>query len=79
MLAAVLMLALLLPSLAAAQPRKVDVARSEQTIGSWMLSCAMDPMTDTQVATSCGWWFRVTATPAWRWRCNCALTSSFPW
>ncbi|MGA9013260.1 MAG: hypothetical protein WB509_12245 [Acetobacteraceae bacterium] len=49
MRAAVLLLALLLPSLAAAQPRKVDVARSEQTIGSWMLSCAMDPMTDTQV------------------------------
>ena len=23
--------------------------RSEQTIGSWVLSCAMDPMTDAQV------------------------------
>ena len=34
---------------ASAQPRKVDVPRSEQTIGSWLLSCAMDPMTDAQV------------------------------
>ena len=37
------------PFLALAQPRKVDVPRSEQTIGSWLLSCAMDPMTDAQV------------------------------
>ncbi len=40
---------LLCPLLANAQPRKVDVPRSEQTIGSWVLSCAMDPMTDAQV------------------------------
>ena len=32
-----------------AQPRKVDVPRSEQTIGSWLITCAMDPMTDAQV------------------------------
>jgi hypothetical protein len=32
-----------------AQPRKVEVARSEQTIGSWLVSCAMDPMTDARV------------------------------
>jgi hypothetical protein len=32
-----------------AQPRKVDVARSEQTIGSWVITCATDPMTDAQV------------------------------
>lgn len=40
---------LLLPVLATAQPRRVDVPHSEQTIGSWLLACAMDPMTDTQV------------------------------
>jgi hypothetical protein len=39
----------LCPLLAVAQPRKVEVPRSEQTIGSWVLSCAMDPMTDAQV------------------------------
>ena len=32
-----------------AQPRKVDVPRSEQTIGSWLISCATNPMTDAQV------------------------------
>jgi hypothetical protein len=46
----VLALCLLLgPSLAMAQPRKVDVPHSDQEIGSWLLSCAMDPMTDAQV------------------------------
>jgi hypothetical protein len=39
---------LLAPTLAHAQARKVDVPRSEQTIGSWVLSCASDPMTDAQ-------------------------------
>lgn len=39
---------LLSPLPAAAQARKVDVQRSEQTIGSWVLSCAADPMTDIQ-------------------------------
>lgn len=39
---------LLCPLLAAAQPRKVDVPHSEQTIGSWLLTCATDPMTDAQ-------------------------------
>ena len=32
-----------------AQPRKLEVPRSEQTIGSWLISCATDPMTDAQV------------------------------
>jgi hypothetical protein len=36
-------------TVASAQPRKVDVPHSEQTIGSWLLSCATDPMTDAQV------------------------------
>lgn len=39
---------LLVPAVARAQARKVDVPRSEQTIGSWVLSCASDPMTDAQ-------------------------------
>ncbi len=39
---------LLWPLLAAAQPRTVDVPHSEQTIGSWLLTCATDPMTDAQ-------------------------------
>jgi hypothetical protein len=34
---------------AVAQPRKVDVPHKEQEIGSWLMTCAMDPMTDTQV------------------------------
>jgi hypothetical protein len=33
---------------ACAQARRVDTARSEQTIGSWLLTCAADPMTDHQ-------------------------------
>ena len=37
------------PTMALAQPRRVDVPHSEQTIGSWLLSCATDPMTDAQV------------------------------
>ena len=50
MKAAALILCLLLgPALAIAQPRKIDVPHSEQDIGSWLLSCAMDPMTDAQV------------------------------
>jgi hypothetical protein len=32
-----------------AQPRKADVPRSAQTIGSWLISCATNPMTDAQV------------------------------
>jgi hypothetical protein len=32
-----------------AQPRKVDAQRSEQRAGSWLISCATDPMTDAQV------------------------------
>jgi len=49
MKAAALALGLLLcPLVAAAQPRKVDVPHSEQTIGSWLLTCATDPMTDAQ-------------------------------
>jgi len=31
-----------------AQARKVDMPHSQQTIGSWLLSCASDPMTDVQ-------------------------------
>jgi len=47
---AVVFLGLLLcPLVAMAQPRKVDVPHSDQEIGSWLLSCAMDPMTDAQV------------------------------
>lgn len=34
---------------AVAQPRKVDVPHNQQEIGSWLLTCAMDPMTDTQI------------------------------
>ncbi len=49
MRAAALIVALLVPSLAAAQPRKIDVPHSDQEIGSWLLSCAMDPMTDAQI------------------------------
>jgi hypothetical protein len=40
---------LLGPVVAVAQPRKVDVPHKEQEIGSWLLTCAADPMTDTQV------------------------------
>jgi invasion protein IalB len=32
-----------------AQPRKLDVPRSEQTIGAWVIACATDPMTDARV------------------------------
>jgi hypothetical protein len=32
-----------------AQPRKLDVPRSEQKIGSWLITCATDPMTDAQI------------------------------
>jgi hypothetical protein len=39
----------LFPLLAAAQPRKIDVPHSEQQFGSWLLRCAIDPMTDAQV------------------------------
>jgi hypothetical protein len=31
-----------------AQARKVDMPRFQQTIGSWLVSCATDPMTDVQ-------------------------------
>ena len=37
------------PVLADAQPRKVDVPHSGQDIGSWRLTCSIDPMTDTRV------------------------------
>jgi hypothetical protein len=37
------------PLVAVAQPRKVDVPHSEQEIGSWLVTCTMDPMTDAQV------------------------------
>jgi hypothetical protein len=40
---------LLAPVLALAQPRKVEIARTEQPVGSWLLSCTADPMTDAQV------------------------------
>jgi hypothetical protein len=40
---------LIVPFAALGQPRKVEVARTEQTIGSWLLSCAADPMTDAQL------------------------------
>jgi hypothetical protein len=48
-IAAIALCLLLGPVMAVAQPRKVEVQHSEQEIGSWLLSCAMDPMTDTQV------------------------------
>ncbi len=38
--------ALLLPALAAAQPRAVPTERRTEEIGSWVLSCQSDPMTD---------------------------------
>jgi hypothetical protein len=37
------------PSAVLAQARKVEPSRSEQAIGSWLLSCAADPMTDMRV------------------------------
>lgn len=40
---------LLWPLMAVAQPRKVEVPHSEQTIGAWVISCATDPMSDAQV------------------------------
>jgi hypothetical protein len=40
---------LLGPAIAIAQPRKVDVPHRQQEIGSWLVTCTMDPMTDTQV------------------------------
>jgi hypothetical protein len=39
---------LLCPLSTFAQARKVDMPHSEQMIGSWLLSCATDPMTDMQ-------------------------------
>jgi hypothetical protein len=47
--AAVVLCVLVGPMAAVAQPRKVDTPWTEQTIGSWVLSCAVDPMTDAQV------------------------------
>ncbi len=32
-----------------AQPRRLDVPRSEQKVGSWVITCATDPMTDAQI------------------------------
>lgn len=44
---ALLMLsALLLPALAVAQPRPVPTEKRSEDIGSWMLTCESDPMTD---------------------------------
>jgi hypothetical protein len=40
---------LLLPSAAGAQARRLEVAHTEQTVGSWLLSCKTDPMIDAQV------------------------------
>jgi hypothetical protein len=40
---------LLLPLVAAAQPRKIDIVRTEQSVGSWLLTCSADPMTDAQI------------------------------
>jgi len=34
------------PPATCAQARKVDMPHSEQTIGSWLLTCTTDPMTD---------------------------------
>ncbi len=39
---------LLCPLSTFAQARKVETPHSEQTIGSWLLSCATDPMTDVR-------------------------------
>jgi hypothetical protein len=47
--AALVLCLLVSPLVAVAQPRKVDVPHSDQEIGSWLLTCAMDPMTDTRV------------------------------
>jgi hypothetical protein len=47
--AALIVALTLSPLVAVAQPRKVDIARTEQPVGSWLLSCTADPMTDAQV------------------------------
>ncbi|MCC7283522.1 MAG: hypothetical protein IT556_14145 [Acetobacteraceae bacterium] len=43
---AILILLLLLPSMALSQARRVDTAPTSETIGSWLLTCSTDPMTD---------------------------------
>ena len=43
---AILVLLLLVPSLALAQARRVETQPTTETIGSWNLICAADPMTD---------------------------------
>jgi len=50
-LRAILLALLLLPSLALAQARRVETAPSIETIGSWLLSCITDPMTDKGACT----------------------------
>ncbi len=47
-LAALILGLTLWPLLAGAQPRKVDTTRTDRPIGSWVLSCTTDPMTDAQ-------------------------------
>jgi hypothetical protein len=39
---------LVFPFMVLAQPRKVDIVRTEQPVGSWLLTCTADPMTDAQ-------------------------------
>jgi hypothetical protein len=41
-----LVLGMLVPQWAAGQARRVETAPSSETIGSWVLACAADPMTD---------------------------------
>ena len=48
-LTALVLCLLLGPVVAAAQPRKIDVPQREQEIGSWLLTCMADPMTDARV------------------------------
>ena len=47
--AALIIALLFFPFVALGQPRKVDVAHTDQTVGSWLLTCTADPMTDAQV------------------------------
>lgn len=48
---AILLVLLLVPSLALAQARRVETQPTTETIGSWLLSCATDPLTDKGACT----------------------------
>lgn len=48
---AILFVLLLLPSAVLAQARRVETQPTQETIGSWVLACATDPMTDKGTCT----------------------------